>query len=142
MDSLDNLDIFCPYDLCCSFSIHEKSTHNTILDRFGHAYLCDSHMSQKLQHKHTFFVKCAAQVYHRKHGRTDRRTDRRTNRPKPICHPNFFEVGGIKTLICAFIFWHIQKKVFSQHVSYHLTRYNQTSLGMDLTEEWVFSELV
>ena len=46
MDSLDNSDIFCPYDLCCSFSNHEKSSHNTILDCFGHAYLCDSHTSQ------------------------------------------------------------------------------------------------
>ena len=74
MDSLDNLDIFCPYDLCFSFSNHEKSSHNTILDVFGHVYLCDSHTSQKLQHKYTFFVKCAAQVYHRKPGRTNGRT--------------------------------------------------------------------
>ena len=30
--------------------------------------------------------------------RTNRRTDGRTDRPKPICLPNFFEVGGIKKL--------------------------------------------
>ena len=88
MDSLDNLDIFCPYDLCCSFSNHEKSSHNTVLDSFGHAYLCDSHTSQKLQHKHTFFVKCAAQVYHRKPGRTHRRTDGRQLDSHPISSQN------------------------------------------------------
>ena len=31
--------------------------------------------------------------------RTDGRTDRRTDRPKPIWPLNFFEVGGIKTVI-------------------------------------------
>ena len=77
MDSLDNLDIFCQYDLCFSFSNHKKPSHNTILDGFGHVYLCDSHTSQKLQHKYTFFVKCAAQVYHRKPGRTHGRTPAR-----------------------------------------------------------------
>ena len=29
-------------------------------------------------------------------GVTDRRTDGQTDRSKPICHLNFFEVGGIK----------------------------------------------
>ena len=92
MDSLDNLDIFCPYELCCSFSNHEKSSHNTVLDKFGHAYLCDSHTSQKLQHKHTFFVKCEAQVYHRKPGRKDGRTEGR--KAENYVPPLFFEKAG------------------------------------------------
>ena len=30
---------------------------------------------------------------------TKRQTDGQTDRPKPICPLNFFEVGGIKTLV-------------------------------------------
>ena len=114
MDSLDNLDIFCPYDLCFSFSNHEKSSHNTILDRFGHAYLCDSHTSQKLQHKHTFFVKCAAQVYHRKHARTDGQMDGQMDRRTG---PNRYASSNSSKLRVSLIFILYPKTKFEDPIS-------------------------